>query len=674
MTLLHLFIFITFPFTTTEAHVVFEEIGQMSGSTSYIHLTVSIDLAGLEDKVDQYTHSIGQYKSLVNSTYGKAISDFDQDCLVKKQKQWTCEDSWRRQLSKDHSRYLNLGSTFLGDAGQLKGQIRNLRGVLPTPDDHGKSFPSKTNPSEFEREKRSSIMSLVTRHGSSILKGAGNLAFKMAKQGVIRQVRSPTLLFSLAKGVLGTFMGLYTQVQINKLRNQVDDLQAEHNQLVEVVAENKASISRLESWMTKLNFTVSVLDKINPGIVVAEMNSMYQSIKSAIEVAVHAVQQAMHRRLSIDLLSPDDLSRIFEDLTELARTQGFKLLTSRPSDLLQIETSYIYDGSSFILLLHVPMTPADSLLRLMRLRPFPIPFSDTHSLLPKAPTSLLALSKGKTRLMTTIEHSDLVGCHQVGSIYTCDRHGALRKDIKASCLGALYEQDIPEARKLCDLELVPRKEAVLQLENNWFLVYSPKMFTARIDCHNGTSNEAYIKRDVQKVYVDPGCSLDLVDHQLNSEHSLYLDQGVRWIKWEKEDISLFGLSETDVELALNETGMREKEILLADVVKSARARDRFPIWKILIGAISVLSLLSLVAFFSVPLVVNWVGKIQARIRKLKDLCTSLLPTLAEQINRILRHLHFPQLSLPRFNLYPAIPAAPENDQPIPQPPGPNFDD
>ena len=180
------------------------------------------------------------------------------------------------------------------------------------------------------------------------------------------------------------------------------------------------------------------------------------------------------------------------------------------------------------------------------------------------------------------------------------------------------------------------------------------MFTARIECHNGTSNEAYIKRDVQKVYVDPGCSLDLVDHQLNSEHSLYLDQGVRWFKWEKEDISLFGLSETDVELALNETGMREKEILLADVVKSARARARFPIWKILIGAISVLSLLSLVAFFSVPFVMNWVRKIQARIRKLKDLCTSLLPTLAEQLNRILRHLHFPQLSLPRFNLYPAI--------------------
>ena len=205
---------------------------------------------------------------------------------------------------------------------------------------------------------------MVTKHGGTLLKGAGNLAFKLAKQGGLRQVRSPHLLFSLAKGVLGTFMGLYTQVQINKLRNQVDDLQAEHNQLVEVVAENKASISRLESWMTRLNFTVSVLDKLNPGIVVAEMNSMYQSIKSALEVAIHTVQQAMHRRLSIDLLSPEDLSRIFEDLTELARTQGFKLLTSRPSDLLQIETSYIYDGTSFILLLHVPMTPADSLLRL----------------------------------------------------------------------------------------------------------------------------------------------------------------------------------------------------------------------------------------------------------------------------------------------------------------------
>ena len=277
--------------------------------------------------------------------------------------------------------------------------------------------------------------------------------------------------------------------------------------------------------------------------------------------------------------------------------------------------------------------------------------------------------------MTTIEYSDLVGCHQVGNIYTCDRHGALRKDIKANCLGALFEQDIPEARKLCDLEVVPRKEAVLQLEGNWFLVYSPKMFTARKDCHNGTSSEAYIKRDVQKVFVDPGCNLVLTDHQLSSEFSLYLDSNVRWIKWEEEDISLFGLNQEDVEIAIGESGFGEKELLLADIVKSAKARVRFPIWKILLGLVVSFSSVSLVTLIVIPFVLKRVVQIRTKFRRLKDHLISLIPSLAEQINSILRHLSLPQFPVHRFNLYPQVPAVGADAPPPPiqvPPPLPPF--
>ena len=482
----------------------------------------------------------------------------------------------------------------------------------------------------------------------------GGLIFKAAKNGMLRKIRSPSLIFSLARGILGTFMGMYSQYQIDKLWSQVDGLRSEHNQLVEVVAENRASITKLEGQMKELNKSLAVLGKLNSGIVVSEISSMYRDLHAALEIAVHTVQQAMHRRLAIDLLTPDDLDKIFEDLTEISLAQGFHLLTEKPSDLLQVETSYIYDGSSFVLLLHVPMTPADSLLRLLRLRPFPIPFSSSHSLLPRAPSSLLALSKGKTRLMTTIDYSDLVGCHLVGNVYTCDRHGALRKDIKSNCLGALFEQDIPEARKLCDLEVVPREEAVLQLEGSWFLVYSPKMFTARKDCHNGTSSESYIRRDVQKVYVDPGCTLFLETYQLNSEFSLYLDSNVRWVKWDKEDISLFGLNEDDVATALSEAVPGERELMLADIVRSSRSRVRTPIWKILLGTAIGIAILSLTILFAVPIGVRWVLQLRTQLRKLKDLFTSLLPSIAEQINHILHHLSLPQIPLSRFNLYPSL--------------------
>ena len=654
---------------SSHANVVFEEIGQMSGSTSYIHLSITVDLESLETRVDEFSKYIAQYRALVKKTYGQSRAEWDHHCGGSTKTWKHCDEGWRRQMDRDEERYLHMSSTFDHDAGQLKSRIRNLRGILPSPVSRRSApFPSFFNSTQ-EREKRG----IATLLGSSAAKKAGRFIFKAAKNGMLRQVRSPGLIFSLARGILGTFMGMYTQYQIDKLRNEVDDLRTEHNQLVEVVTENRASIVKLEHQMYALNQTLTLLGKLNSGIVVSEISSMYRDLHSALEIAVHAVQQAMHRRMSIDLLSPTDLEKIFEDLTQVALEQGFHLLTEKPSDLLQVEASHIFDGSSFILLLHVPMTPADSLLRLLRLRPFPIPFSPSHSLLPRAPTSLLALSKGRTRLMTTVEYSDLVGCHQIGNIYICDRHGALKKDIKSNCLGALFEQDIPEARKLCDLEVVPRKEAVLQLEGNWFLVYSPEMYTAQKNCHNGTSSDNYIKRDVQKVYVDPGCTLFLRNHQLSSEFSLYLDSNVRWVKWDKEDISLFGLNEEDVEIALNESGMVEREILLAEIVKSARTRTKFPAWRILLWTTLGISFISLIALVAVPIFFRWTVRLQARLRKLKELFASLIPSLAEHVNHLLRHLNLPQIPLQRFHLYPALPAEnPAHDPLAPEGPAPQY--
>jgi hypothetical protein len=146
-----------------------------------------------------------------------------------------------------------------------------------------------------------------------------------------------------------------------------------------------------------------------------------------------------------------------------------------------------------------------------------------------------------------------------------------------------------------------------------------------------------------------------------------LDTNVRWIKWEEEDISLFGLVETDVETVIGESGIGGREILLADVVKATKAKSKFPLWKIVVIAIALLSLLSLITLFAVPVIMRWVLRIQARIRQLKLQIISLLPSLADQVNQILRHLNLPQIPLQHFNLYPAVPAE-HADAPPPLPP------
>ena len=50
-----------------------------------------------------------------------------------------------------------------------------------------------------------------------------------------------------------------------------------------------------------------------------------------------------------------------------------ELLVSQPSDLLQLELSYFYNGDMVTLLLHAPTVLIGSLLRLVKLHPFPLP-------------------------------------------------------------------------------------------------------------------------------------------------------------------------------------------------------------------------------------------------------------------------------------------------------------
>ena len=48
----HLF-FLTLLLLPPYSHIVFKEIGTMAGSTSYIHITVTVALQDMEDKIKE---------------------------------------------------------------------------------------------------------------------------------------------------------------------------------------------------------------------------------------------------------------------------------------------------------------------------------------------------------------------------------------------------------------------------------------------------------------------------------------------------------------------------------------------------------------------------------------------------------------------------------------------
>ena len=96
------------------------------------------------------------------------------------------------------------------------------------------------------------------------------------------------------------------------------------------------------------------------------------------------------------------------------------------------------------------MVPTDSLLRLFKLHPFPLPLSGSHVLVPAVKEDILAISSGFKRYSAQFSATDLLGCHMVNNIYLCERHGVLNSNLNSTCLGSLHMQDFDAIKRfLC---------------------------------------------------------------------------------------------------------------------------------------------------------------------------------------------------------------------------------
>jgi hypothetical protein len=119
--------------------------------------------------------------------------------------------------------------------------------------------------------------------------------------------------------------------------------------------------------------------------------------------------------------------------------------------------------------------------------------------------------------------ANLLSCHRINSAYLCERHGILQRQLNTTCLGSLYIQDFNGAMTLCEMRIVEHTETVLQMQDNWYLVYSPVAFTGYVICLNNSNSEVFIKTGPNRIFVSPSCRMRLKHDVLISDFSLRLD-------------------------------------------------------------------------------------------------------------------------------------------------------
>jgi len=336
---------------------------------------------------------------------------------------------------------------------------------------------------------------------------------------------------ALAIGTMGTFMGLYSVAQINQLKTTLEETQFAQDKIIQAIINTDDEQNKIKESITFLDRLTTDWKNLNAGLYGARLNRMEKVVHRLITKTTNTFQMAQNHRLAIDFLEADELKEIYQLIIKKAADLKLTLLTTKPLDLFQLEISYFSDGTDLFLMLHVPAVASDSLLKLFKMHPFPLPISTNVALIPKVEHNIIGLTHGHNKLAAHLSSTDLLDCKTINKIFLCERHAVLHRHINASCMGALYLQNAASAAQLCPLTTTPLEEIVYQLAENWFLIYSPQPQTAQISCTNGTESQFYLSEGISKRHLSPGCRADFINNVLLTDSSVTVENTVQHFDW-----------------------------------------------------------------------------------------------------------------------------------------------
>jgi len=539
--------------------VVFEEVGSVATSVSYLHIAVDMKLPALRQAISDYhTTSENAFKAVPLNCNLKRIF---LDRLPAKEYGTLNANSptlkiWEPIFKEFQLGLQSLRAQFATRARVFLNRFDHLTSILP----HSATVDPNTYVPDDVRFKRS--LRRTRRH---------------SLRRSLRQKRYVPLV--IAKGMVGTFMGLYSRRKLKLLKRELNSVVIGQKRLLVTQASLADKLQTLNASYSYLPDIVKELQLIAPVKLLVRLMEIELHIETELSKLTSAVQTAQMRRLSITLLSGERLSQALDRAKARASSLQLDLLIEHPSDLFQIETSYFFDGSEVSLLLHVPMAAPKSVLRLLRFHPFPLSFTDKYFLLPNPSRKLYAISSSEPRLSAELDESDLEGCYRISSMHLCERLGVLHRRTDRLCLGALYSQNFELALQLCDMDVVSASERVLQMSDNRYLVYATRAKTATVMCRNHTSSEYHLKVGVNRLRVSPSCYVELQDYVIFADSALSAENQIREIVWDPAELQMDANDLADAEASMAdavEEGLTSST--LADVRRRTGNRRRWIRW------------------------------------------------------------------------------------------------
>ena len=141
------------------------------------------------------------------------------------------------------------------------------------------------------------------------------------------------------------------------------------------------------------------------------------------------------------------------------------------NDIKRLPVLFLCLNHSILIDIGIPAIDNSTLLGVLHWLPFLLLETKDCLVVPFPRKDLIAINNGKL-MHTTMPLSQLEQCHQYKGILICQDLYSLTNDMSASCLSALYDQEVNTIMGLCPLRTTKPILLTAQLTAEVFLVYS----------------------------------------------------------------------------------------------------------------------------------------------------------------------------------------------------------
>jgi len=473
--------------------LLFESIGELVAGLSYSHTIVSVPVLDLQAQVHAYRdtlvaefHNETIEKIFANQKRGYVpVDDHNKFIHLKK---------------KIFSDWVSIGGLHIIEVDSLVDRIDALVHLLPS------DIPQTVSHNIIDE-------------------------YDTADSGTLsRPPRAVGALLGMVGGFLlggaGTLFGTLGLASSKRLKEQLEVVQKHVDILYVQNAEMNETLQDVRSQVQDLLMVNALKDTFDTTMLLTRLRTHYSKLSGLIDKHEKLLQALQTRRLSTTYLPKDQIDALFIQAQRRAKTLGCSLLLTSPSHITQIEVSHFFNGTHLNLILHMPIAPHNSIMRLYKLHPFPLPFANDTFLIPDVRDDVLAVSNTNIRFSSQLSTLELQSCNRINKIYLCERNGVMNKFPEDTCLGALYHQKFDLAKRICHFHVEPAKEFIYQLLNNWFLIYVTSPQTVPITCmdKDKTHFEWHLKTGITRQHLPAGCTADLPRNLLLSDLSILVPQ------------------------------------------------------------------------------------------------------------------------------------------------------